>query len=127
MALGKLDPRFLFRSPVLFLLYVGAGWTTLLFLIHGMRSGFELQVILWLWLTLLFANYAESLVEIRGKGQMEHLRKSASEVSVTRLQGDKEESILAAESFKGGRLCHLPVWRDDSCGRRGDRRHRQRR
>ena len=72
-ALGKLDPRTMLKNPVMFVVEAGAVLTTVLLArdIAGRRPdiGFELQITLWLWATVLFANFAEAMAEGRGKAQ----------------------------------------------------------
>jgi K+-transporting ATPase ATPase B chain len=82
-ALGKLDPRVMWRNPVMFLVEVGALLTTLL-LVRGV-SGFQIQIALWLWATVLFANFAEAIAEGRGKAQADALRKTKTETTARRL------------------------------------------
>src|SRR5271157_548709 len=80
---GKLNPVTLMKNPVIFVVEVGAALTAV-FLIrdafvgaHGL--GFEIQIDLWLWFTVLFANFAEAMAEARGKAQADTLRKTRSE------------------------------------------------
>ncbi len=72
-ALRKLDPRVQWRNPVMFIVYLGAIMTT--FICLRAASGFNLQITLWLWFTVLFANFAEAIAEGRGKAQAATLRK----------------------------------------------------
>lgn len=76
-AIRKLDPRHLLKNPVIFVTEVGALLTTagLLMRSKGEPAGFALQVSLWLWFTVLFANFAEAMAEGRGKAQADELRK----------------------------------------------------
>ena len=69
----KLDPRRMMRNPVMFVVEVGSVITTLE-LIRGNISSFEVQITLWLWFTVLFANFAEAMAEGRGKAQAASLR-----------------------------------------------------
>src|SRR5579859_4422357 len=82
-ALAKLDPRLMVRNPVMFVVEVVAALTTLIFLrdlvTGGASLGFTFQIILWLWFTVLFANFAEAIAEGRGKAQAESLRKTRTE------------------------------------------------
>src|SRR5215813_2016603 len=85
----KLDPRILYKNPVMFVVEIGALVTTL-DLIHGIVKhvpgfGFSVQITLWLWFTVLFANFAEAMAEGRGKAQAETLRKARSETLARRL------------------------------------------
>ena len=77
-ALGKLDPRQMIRNPVMFVVEVVALLTTVLFLrdlaTGADHLGFSFQIILWLWFTLFFANFAEAMAEGRGKAQADALR-----------------------------------------------------
>src|ERR1700722_5930217 len=79
-SLVKLNPRKMMGNPVMFVVEVGSVGTTVL-LIRGMirdegAFGFNLQITLWLWFTVLFANFAEAMAEGRGKAQAESLRKA---------------------------------------------------
>src|SRR3954464_11399378 len=82
-AFGKLDPRIMIKSPVMFVVEVVAALTTVIFLrdlvIGGVGLGFTFQIILWLWFTVLFANFAEAVAEGRGKAQAESLKKTRTE------------------------------------------------
>src|SRR5689334_20616837 len=77
----KLDPRNQIRNPVMFVVFIGSILTSALF-IHALGgkgeagAGFILAVSLWLWFTVLFANFAEAMAEGRGKAQADTLRKS---------------------------------------------------
>ncbi|BAU92618.1 potassium transporter ATPase B chain KdpB [Methylorubrum populi] len=90
-SLTKLDPRAMIRNPVMFVVEVVAALTTVLFLRDLAAGGSDLffsgQIILWLWFTLLFANFAEALAEGRGKAQAESLRRTRTEMTAKRLTG----------------------------------------
>ena len=76
-AFRKLDPRVLVRNPVMFVVAVGCVFTTASFfsrVVTGADAGFSGQISLWLWFTVLFANFAEALAEGRGKAQADTLR-----------------------------------------------------
>jgi K+-transporting ATPase ATPase B chain len=79
----KLDPRWMVKNPVMFVVEVGAVLTTLLLIDntvhHHAGFGFNLQITLWLWFTVLFANFAEAMAEGRGKAQADTLRKAKGE------------------------------------------------
>src|SRR5262245_10036808 len=80
---GKLNPVTLLKNPVMFVVEVGAALTTV-FLIRdlvtgGSRLGFQFQITLWLWFTVLFANFAEAMAEARGKAQADALRKTRTD------------------------------------------------
>src|SRR6202041_3689532 len=88
----KLNPRTLMKNPVMFVVEVGAVVTTVDLLReithHTSEFGFALQITLWLWFTVLFANFAEAMAEGRGKAQAETLRKARSETHARRLKAD---------------------------------------
>ncbi len=99
-AFFKLDPRILWRNPVIFITAVGAALTTAL-LFAGQYSFFTLQIALWLWFTVLFANFSEALAEGRGRAQAESLRRSKSGTSARLLQNGGESRVPASELKKG--------------------------
>src|ERR1700693_3268529 len=86
----KLNPRTLMKNPVMFVVEVGAVVTTVGLLDElrkqGSEFGFALQITLWLWFTVLFANFAEAMAEGRGKAQADTLRKARSETMARRLR-----------------------------------------
>ena len=105
-SLGKLDPRLQARNPVMFVVEVTALAVTLilcrdLFTGRGALIGFELQIALWLWFTVLFANFAEAMAEGRGKAQADNLRKTRTETQAKVLRAGKEE-IVSATSLRRG-------------------------
>src|SRR5471032_2215449 len=79
-AFVKLDPRTLIKNPVMFVLEIVTVLTTVILvrdlLTGGQNIGFEFQVILWLWITILFANFSEAVAEGRGKAQADALRQT---------------------------------------------------
>ena len=85
----KLDPRVMIRNPVMFVVEIVAALTTVIFLrdlvTGGGHLGFTFQIILWLWITVLFANFAEAVAEGRGKAQAATLRKARTETMAKRL------------------------------------------
>ncbi|MBV8890167.1 MAG: potassium-transporting ATPase subunit KdpB [Alphaproteobacteria bacterium] len=93
-ALRKLDPRVMLRNPVMFVVEVVATLTTILFLrdlLSGATGlGFSLQIIVWLWLTVVFANFAEAVAEGRGKAQAATLRRARTETMANRLRSAQE-------------------------------------
>jgi potassium-transporting ATPase ATP-binding subunit len=88
----KLNPRTLMKNPVMFVVEVGAVVTTVglinLLKEHASEFGFALQITLWLWFTVLFANFAEAMAEGRGKAQADTLRKARAETMARRLRPD---------------------------------------
>lgn len=102
----KLEPRQQLKNPVMFMVFVGAIITTLIIIrdvISGQTQtmGFNLQIALWLWFTVLFANFAEAMAEGRGKAQADSLRKTRTQMMARRLVGSKEERVAAAQLKKG--------------------------
>src|ERR1022692_1755566 len=83
----KLDPRHMMGNPVMFVVEVGSVITTVLLFRGGAAFKFNLQITLWLWFTVLFANFAEAMAEGRGKAQADTLRKARSETIANRLTG----------------------------------------
>jgi len=98
-ALAKLDPRTLWRNPVMFIVEIGAIWSTVLAIISP--SWFAWLTVVWLWLTCVFANLAEAVAEGRGKAQAESLRRTKTATMARRLTGWKpgvagrEEEVAA--------------------------------
>src|SRR6202045_1073100 len=84
-AFRKLDPRTLWRNPVMFIVEVGAVWSTVLAISHP--TWFAWLIVFWLWLTVLFANIAEAVDEGRGKAQAETLRRAKTDMMARRLTG----------------------------------------
>jgi K+-transporting ATPase ATPase B chain len=95
----KLDPRVQWRSPVMFIVLLGAVTTSAIAVAHF--SSFNLQISLWLWFTLLFANFAEAMAEGRGKAQAETLRRMRTTTMARRLTDSHEEKISASDLKKG--------------------------
>src|SRR5437773_11666125 len=97
-----LHPRKMMGNPVMFVVEVGSVLTSLQ-LIRGIvapipgvtSSGFELQITLWLWFTVLFANFAEAMAEGRGKAQADNLRKAKTETIAKRLLNGEFEIVNA--------------------------------
>jgi K+-transporting ATPase ATPase B chain len=100
MAFCKLDPRALYHNPVIFITSVGALLTTGL-LFAGQCNAFTLQITLWLWFTVLFANFSEALAEGRGRAQAESLRRAKSETWARLLENGIETRVSAVDLRKG--------------------------
>ena len=103
-AVRKLHPRVMFRNPVMFVVEVGAVLTAIL-LIRDLATGapdagFKVQITLWLWATVLFANVAEAMAEGRGKAQADTLRKTRTETVATRVVDGHTETVPAASLRK---------------------------
>lgn len=100
----KLDPRVMIKNPVMFVTWVGALLSTIAVIQNlaiGQFSSFELQIALWLWFTVLFANFAEALAEGRSKAQAEGLKKGRVQLNARQLV-DHVEREVAAISLKAG-------------------------
>ena len=104
-AFVKLDPRTLVRNPVMFVTGVVAILLTVLMLTGNGSGGtaFQIQLVIWLWLTVLFGNFAEALAEGRGKAQAASLRDTKSQLYAKRLGSDgKNHEEVAAAALKVG-------------------------
>src|ERR1700757_3915425 len=104
---AKLDPRAMMKNPVMFVVEIVAALTTVIFLrdlvTGGANLGFTFQIILWLWFTVLFANFAEAVAEGRGKAQADSLKKTRTESKAKLLKGaDKTYQIVSGTSLKVG-------------------------
>jgi K+-transporting ATPase ATPase B chain len=101
-ALAKLDPRVQIRNPVMFVVEIVSILTTIVFLRDLMTGGdgigFELQIVLWLWFTLLFANFAEAIAEGRGKAQAEALRKTRTQTQAKLLADERSRNYRTIPS-----------------------------
>jgi K+-transporting ATPase ATPase B chain len=109
-AFTKLDPRVMIRNPVMFVVEAVAVLTTVLFLkdlaTGGASVGFSFQIIMWLWFTLLFANFAEAVAEGRGKAQAASLRKTRTETTAKKLNNaaGRDYSVIPGTQLKVGDL-----------------------
>ena len=99
----KLDPRQLVRNPVMFVTAcVATLLTVLLFVGHdGLALSFKLQLVVWLWLTVLFGTFAEALAEGRGKAQAASLRATKAELTAQRVKGSSVEAVPASALRRG--------------------------
>ena len=84
-SLIKLNPKKMMGNPVMFVVEIGSVITTVLLFKGGAALKFNLQITLWLWFTVLFANFAEAMAEGRGKAQADTLRKARSETVANRI------------------------------------------
>ena len=100
-ACRKLDPRLMIKNPVMFVTQIGAALTTIAIFTSSVDRGFILQLAIWLWFTVLFANFAEAVAEGRGKAQADSLRKARKDTQARRLRGKIEELVAAAMLEKG--------------------------
>ncbi len=101
----KLDPRLVARNPVMFVVEIGAVITTIVTAQQLATAapgwGFSLQITLWLWFTVLFANVAEAMAEARGKAQADTLRATKKETPARRLRDGREEMVSSSDLRKG--------------------------
>jgi len=100
-ACRKLDPRLMIKNPVMFVTQIGAVLTTIAIFTSTVDRGFILQLAIWLWFTVLFANFAEAVAEGRGKAQADSLRKARKDTQARRLRGKMQELVAAAMLEKG--------------------------
>jgi K+-transporting ATPase ATPase B chain len=102
----KLDPRLMWKNPVMFVVEVGAVITLIVLVSNVVRHvggyWFGLQITLWLWFTVLFANFAEAMAEGRGKAQAETLRKARAETDARRLREDGKTEVVASSKLRTG-------------------------
>src|ERR1700728_3472817 len=102
----KLNPRTLMKNPVMFVVEIGSVVTTFDLvrdhMLHQSGFGFELQITLWLWFTVLFANFAEAMAEGRGKAQADTLRKARSETVAKRLLADGTIETVPSSKLRSG-------------------------
>jgi len=100
----KLNPVSLIKNPVIFIVGIGALLTTFVLItgiLQGRFSSFDFQIALWLWFTVLFANFSEAIAEGRGKAQAESLRKDRTQIQARKLSGSQEIRVFATELKKG--------------------------
>src|SRR5215211_9386555 len=103
----KLNPPTIWKNPVMFVVELGSLLTTFQF-IRGLVAPvpgttdtmFEFQIMLWLWFTLLFANFAEAMAEGRGKAQADNLRKAKTETTARRLTADGKIEVVGAPELR---------------------------
>ncbi len=102
----KLDPRLMVKNPVMFVVEVGAMLTTIQLvwnaLHHSGQFGFGLQITIWLWFTVLFANFAEAMAEGRGKAQADTLRKARAETQAHLLRSDGSTEVVPSSKLRAG-------------------------
>jgi potassium-transporting ATPase ATP-binding subunit len=102
----KLDPRLMVKNPVMFVVEVGAVITLVVLVAnlvqHHGEFRFGLQITLWLWFTVLFANFAEAMAEGRGKAQAETLRKARAETEARKLREDGSTELLPSSKLRSG-------------------------
>jgi potassium-transporting ATPase ATP-binding subunit len=107
-ALAKLSPRTMMKNPVMFVVEIGSVITSIyLFrdvLTHQGALRFDLQITLWLWFTVLFANFAEAMAEGRGKAQADALRRAKSETTAVRFRVDGSMEDVPSSDLRAGNV-----------------------
>jgi potassium-transporting ATPase ATP-binding subunit len=103
----KLNPVSLIKNPVIFIVATGSLLTTIIVItgiFQGSFSSFNLQIAIWLWFTVLFANFSEAIAEGRGKAQADSLRKNRTETIAHKIVGKQEVQVIATELRKGDKV-----------------------
>src|SRR5215469_3460920 len=112
-SIRKLDPRGMVKNPVMFVVEVGSVLTTALLIDNAIHNrpgfGFNLQITLWLWFTVLFANFAEAMAEGRGKAQADTLRKAKGETIAKRYKDDGSFEEVTSGLLRSGDLIYVPA------------------
>jgi len=110
-SLRKLDPRWMVKNPVMFVVEVGSVLTSALLVVniidHNPEFGFNLQITLWLWFTVLFANFAEAMAEGRGKAQADTLRKAKGETIAKRYMADGSFEEVVSGELRAGDIIYV--------------------
>ncbi len=110
-SLRKLDPRWMVKNPVMFVVEVGSVLTSALLIVNALhhRPGFafNLQITLWLWFTVLFANFAEAMAEGRGKAQADTLRKAKGETIARRYTAAGGFEEVASGLLRAGDVIYV--------------------
>src|SRR3979490_175151 len=101
-ALLKLNPKKMMGNPVMFVVEIGSLITTALLFKGGADFKFNLQITLWLWFTVLFANFAEAMAEGRGKAQADTLRKARAETQAHLLTCDNKIESVPSSKLRSG-------------------------
>ena len=96
----KLDPRLMVKNPVMFVTLVGAAISTVEIFRSPGQTGFVLQIAIWLWFTVLFANFAEAVAEGRGKAQAKALRQTRTQTSANKISDDGKIETVDADSLR---------------------------
>jgi potassium-transporting ATPase ATP-binding subunit len=107
-ALVKLNPRTMMKNPVMFVVEIGSVITSIYLFrdiaAHKQALGFDLQITLWLWFTVLFANFAEAMAEGRGKAQADALRRAKSETIAVRYLANGQTEEVPSSQLRSGDL-----------------------
>ena len=109
----KLDPRWQMRNPVMFIVEVGAlvsaGFAVRDLSAGNGNGGFDVAISLWLWFTVIFANFAEAVAEGRGKAQAEYLRRTKSDTQARRIKADGTDEMVSATMLRKGDRIRITV------------------
>src|ERR1700679_396895 len=98
----KLDPRLMVKNPVMFVTLVGAAISTVEIFRSPGQTLFVVQIAIWLWFTVLFANFAEAIAEGRGKAQAKSLRATRTRTSANKVSGSGKIETVDAGSLRKG-------------------------
>ena len=126
-AFKKLHPRDEIKNLVMFVVWLGSIWTTIILFLPGQFNLFNVQICFWLWFTCLFANFAEAMAEGRGKAHADALRKMRTKTMARKLVNGKEVSVASTELKLGDLfVCEAGRadtrrWRDRGGHRHGGR------
>src|SRR5579863_7269345 len=107
----KLNPRLVAKNPVMFVVEVGAALTTVFVIkdavTHAGGLLFGIQIALWLWFTVLFANFAEAMAEARGKAQADALRKTKTDTMARKIVADDKFEMVPASKLRSGDVVYV--------------------
>jgi K+-transporting ATPase ATPase B chain len=110
-ALVKLNPRTMMKNPVMFVVEIGSVITSIYLFrdiaAHRHALGFDLQITLWLWFTVLFANFAEAMAEGRGMAQADALRRAKSETTAIRYIANGKTEEVSSSQLRSGDVVHV--------------------
>jgi potassium-transporting ATPase ATP-binding subunit len=110
-SIAKLNPRKMMKNPVMFVVEIGSVITSIYLFrdlaAHRHNLSFDLQITLWLWFTVLFANFAEAMAEGRGKAQADALRRAKSETTAVRLRADGSTEQCPSSALRAGDVCRV--------------------
>ena len=110
-ALVKLNPKTMMKNPVMFVVEIGSVITSIYLFrdiaAHHHSLGFDLQITLWLWFTVLFANFAEAMAEGRGKAQADALRRAKSETTAVRMLANGSTEEVPSSQLRSGDLVFI--------------------
>src|SRR5271154_5732643 len=96
-AFKKLNPRDEIKNLVMFVVWIGSSWATIILFLARQCNLVNVQICFWLWFTCLFANFAEAMAEGRGKAHADALKKMRSKTNARKLVNGKEVSVLSTD------------------------------